>query len=85
MPAFLLRVWSAEEEPPPAELHGVLEHAGSHEPRPFRDGAELLSLLLAELRSAAAENDGSGQGTARATVQRPPARSAPGRPEGTLP
>jgi hypothetical protein len=53
MHTFLLRVWSAEEEPPPAELHGVLEHAGSHEPRPFRTGAELLSLLIEGLHSVA--------------------------------
>ena len=54
MHTFLLRVWSADGEPPPAELHGVLERAGSHEPRPFREGAELLSLLLEGLRFAAA-------------------------------
>jgi hypothetical protein len=72
MHTFLLRVWSADGEPPPAELHGVLERAGSHEPRPFREGAELLSLLLEGLRFAAAESDGSGQGTARATAQQRP-------------
>ena len=85
MRTFLIRVWSADDEPAPVELHGMLEKAGSHEPRPFRDGAELLSLLLAGLRSASAENDGSAQDAAGATAQQPPARSALGRPEKRLP
>ena len=50
MKTFLLRLWSADEEPAAAELHGVLEGGMPRKRHPFRDDAELLSLLKAGLR-----------------------------------
>jgi hypothetical protein len=50
MKMFLLRLWSADEEPAAAELHGVLESGAPRKLHPFRDEAELLSLLKAGLR-----------------------------------
>ena len=50
MKTFLLRLWSADEEPAAAELHGVLESGTPRKLHPFRDDAELLSLLKAGLR-----------------------------------
>ena len=51
MQTFLLRLWSSDEELAATELHGVLESAAPRKPHPFRDDAELLSLLKAGLRT----------------------------------
>ena len=50
MQTFLVRLWSSDDEPASDELHGVLESAGPRNLQPFRDDAELLSLLKAGLR-----------------------------------
>jgi hypothetical protein len=50
MLTFLVRLWSSDEEPTSDDLHGVLESAGPRKLQPFRDDAELLSLLKAGLR-----------------------------------
>jgi hypothetical protein len=52
MRTFVVRLWCSDEEPRLAGLRGVVEGAGSREPRPFKDDAELLSLLNAGLCSA---------------------------------
>jgi hypothetical protein len=50
MQTFLVRLWSSDDEPASDELHGVLESAGPRNLQPFRDDAELVSLLKAGLR-----------------------------------
>jgi hypothetical protein len=50
MLTFVVRLWSSDEEPAPDDLHGVLESAAPRKLQPFRDDAELLSLLKAGLR-----------------------------------
>ena len=50
MQTFLVRLWSSDEEPASDDLHGVLESAAPRKLQPFRDDAELLSLLKAGLR-----------------------------------
>ena len=57
MLTFLLRLWCPDEESADVELHGVFESAGSRQVHPFRDDAELLSLLKAGLRAASTEKD----------------------------
>ena len=50
MLTFVVRLWSSDEEPASDDLHGVLESAAPRKLQPFRDDAELLSLLKAGLR-----------------------------------
>jgi hypothetical protein len=57
MLTFLLRLWLSDEESADFELHGVFESAGSRRTHPFRDDAELLSLLKAGLREASTEKN----------------------------
>ena len=56
MQTFLVRLWSSDDEPASDELHGVLESAAPRKLQPFRDDAELLSLLKAGLRRENAED-----------------------------
>ena len=58
MQTFLVRLWSSDEEPASDDLRGVLESAGPRKLQPFRDDAELLSLLKAGLRREDTEDQG---------------------------
>ena len=61
MQTFLVRLWSSDEEPASDDLRGVLESAGLRKLQPFRDDAELLSLLKAGLRREDTEDQGHGE------------------------
>ena len=49
MLTFVVRLWSSDEDLASDDLHGVLESAAPRKLQPFRDDAELLSLLKAGL------------------------------------
>jgi hypothetical protein len=49
MHTFVVRVWTPAEAGEPFDLHGIVEHVGSGEPRRFRGPEELLAALRAEL------------------------------------
>ena len=57
MLTFIVRLWSSDEELASDDLHGVLESAAPRKLQPFRDDAELLSLLKAGLREASTEKN----------------------------
>jgi hypothetical protein len=61
MQTFLVRLWSSDDEPASDDLHGVLESAAPRKLQPFRDEAELLSLLKASLRREDTEDQGHGE------------------------
>jgi hypothetical protein len=56
MLTVIVRLWSSDEEPASDDLHGVLESAAPRTLQPFRDEAELVSLLKAGLRREHAED-----------------------------
>lgn len=64
MKTFVVRLWSSPGEVEGhalAALRGTVEPVGSGPAEPFRDGSELLRLLLAALEA------GAGDATARPT------------------
>lgn len=59
METFVVRIWrpATAEAAQPASLHGLVQHVGSGEQRPFADGEQLLDILRTTAIATTGEAD----------------------------